>query len=141
MWCSYVHQNFPTTLIRQYLLKKNFNKLLFITRSRKTKALLYLKNHKLYTDKIYLYVKDPYEAKYQLLINKDKGAGLKHCNDSQAFIEYSNDMVDIYENLEENNLNRKCKILIVFDDMIADVLSHSLIFPFQKNIRLNSILL
>ena len=81
-------------------------------------------NHKLYTDKIYLYVKDPYEAKYQFLINKDKGAGLKHCNDSQAFIEYSNDMVDIYENLEENNLNRKRKILIVFDNMIADVLSN-----------------
>ena len=59
-----------------------------------------------------------------MLINKREGAGLKHCNDSKAFIEYSNNLGDIYENIEEYNLNREHKILIVFDDMIADMLSN-----------------
>ena len=81
------------------------------------------------SDKIYLYAKDPYEAKYQLLINKPESAGLKHCNDSKAFIEYSNDMVNIYENIEENNPNKKRKILIVFDDVIADMLSNKELNP------------
>ena len=52
-------------------------------------------------DKIYLYAKDPYEAKYQFLINKRGSAGIKYFNDSEAFIEYSSDMDDIYENIEE----------------------------------------
>ena len=46
-------------------------------------------------DKIYLYINDPYEAKYQFLINKRESTGLKHFNDSKAFIEYSNNMDDI----------------------------------------------
>ena len=69
---------------------------------------------------MYLYAKDPYEAKYQFLINKQESTGLKHFNDSKAFIEYSNDMNDIYKNIEEYNPNKKRKILIVFDDMIPD---------------------
>ena len=51
-------------------------------------------------DKIYLYAKDPYEIKYKFLINKQKSAGLKHLNDSKAFMEYSNDMDGIYKNIE-----------------------------------------
>ena len=70
-----------------------------------------------------MYAKDPYEAKYQFLINKRESTGLKHFNDFEAFIEYSNDMDDIYKNIEEYNPNKKRKILIVFDDMIADILS------------------
>ena len=54
-------------------------------------------------DKIYLYAKDPYEAKNKLLINKRESASLKHLNDSKAFIEYSNDRDDIYEDIEECN--------------------------------------
>ena len=50
---------------------------------------------------IYLYAKDPYEAKYQLIINKRESTGLRYLNDSKAFIEYSNDMDDIYENIED----------------------------------------
>ena len=57
-------------------------------------------------DKIYSNAKDPYEPKYQLLINKREGVGLKHCNDLKAFIEYSNTIDDIYENIEEYNLNK-----------------------------------
>ena len=56
-----------------------------------------------------------------MLINKRESTGLKYLNDSKAFIEYSN---DIYKNIEEYNQNKKRKILIVFDDMIADMLSN-----------------
>ena len=59
---------------------------------------------------MYLYAKDPYETKYQLLINKRESTGLKYLNDSKAFIEYSNNMDDIYKNIEEYNPNEKRKI-------------------------------
>ena len=78
---------------------------------------------------IYLYAKDPYEAKYQLLINKHEGVGLKEQNDSKGFIEYSNDMNDIYENIEEYNLNKKRKILIPFDDLIANMVYNQKVNP------------
>ena len=64
----------------------------------KNKVLLNLINYQPYIDKIYLYAKDAYEAKYQLLINKRESTGLKHFNDPKAFIEYSNDMQDVYKN-------------------------------------------
>ena len=75
-------------------------------------------------DKIYLYAKDAYEAKYQFLINRKESTGLKHFNDSKAFIEYTNDMNDVYESIEEYNSNKKRKILIVFDDTIAGMISN-----------------
>ena len=68
--------------------------------------------------KNFLYAKDPYEGKYQFLINKQESTGLKDLNDSKVFIEYSNDMEDIYKNIKEYNPNKKRKILIVFYDMI-----------------------
>ena len=71
-------------------------------------------------DKIYLCAIDPYETKYQFLINKREQTCLKHFND---FIEYLNDMGDIYENIEEYDPNKKRKILIIFD-VIADMLSN-----------------
>ena len=73
-----------------------------------------------------IWSKDPYGAKYQLLIsiNKRESTSLKHLNDSKAFIECSNDMDDIYKNIEEYNPNKKSKILIVFDVMIDDILSN-----------------
>ena len=91
--------------------------------SGKTNALLNLINNQLDIDKIYLYAKDPYEEKYQLLINKRENTGLNHFNDLEAFIEYSNDMQDVYKNIEEYNIGKKLKILIVFDDMIADMIN------------------
>ena len=75
-------------------------------------------------DKTYLYSKDPYKAKYQLLINDRESTGLQYLNDSKAFIEYSNDMDDIDKDIEDKNPNKKRKILILFDDMIADMLSN-----------------
>ena len=86
-------------------------------------------SHQRNIDKIYSNAKDPYEPKYQLLINKREGVGLKHCNDLKAFIEYSNTIDDIYENIEEYNLNKERKILIVFDDMSADMLNNKKLNP------------
>ena len=70
------------------------------------------------SSKIYLYAKDPYEKKYQYLINKREKVGLNHFHDPKAFMEYSNDMQDVYKNIEDYNPIKKRKILIVFDDMI-----------------------
>ena len=82
--------------------------------SGKTNSLLKLTNQQPDIYKIYLYAKDPYEAKYQFFINKPQRIGLKHWNDSKAFIEYSDDMDDIYKNIEEYNPNKKRKIIIAY---------------------------
>ena len=66
----------------------------------KTNALLNLINNQQDIDKIYLYAKDPYEDKYQYLINKRESVGLKHFNDPKAFTEYSNDMHSVYKNID-----------------------------------------
>ena len=83
-------------------------------------------------DKIYLYAKDPYEDKYQYLINKRESVGLKHFNDPKSFIEYSNAMYDVYKNIDNYNLNKENKILTVFDDVIADMISNKKI-KFDSN--------
>ena len=61
--------------------------------------------------------------------NKRESTELKHLNDSKIFIEYSNDMDDIYKNIEENNPHKNCKMLVVFDDMFADMLSNKKLNP------------
>ena len=73
-------------------------------------------------NKIYLYAKDPYQAKYQYLINKRETVGINHFNDPKAFIEYSNGMHDVYKDINEYNPDKEIKILIVFDDMIAHMI-------------------
>ena len=75
--------------------------------SRKTNAGLNLINHEPDIDKIFLYANDPYEAKYQLLINKRNSTGLKYLNNLKALIEYSNDMDHIHKNIEEYNPNKR----------------------------------
>ena len=96
----------------------------------KTNALLNLINNQSDIDKICLHVKDPYEAKYQFLITKRESTGLKHFNDPKVFIEYSNDMQAVYKNIDEYNVDKERKKLIVFDDMIVDMIN---------NTKLNSI--
>ena len=64
-------------------------------------ALLNLINNQPDIDKIYLYSKDPYEAKYQFLIKKRESKGLKHFNDPKTFVEYSNDMNDVYKKIDK----------------------------------------
>ena len=94
------------------------------TGSGKTNSLLNLINSQPDIDKIYLYAKNLYEAKHQYLINKREKVGLDHFNDPKAFMEYSNDMEDVYKNIEDYNPGKKHKILIVFDDMIADMINN-----------------
>ena len=98
--------------------------------SGKTNLLLNLIENQPDIDKIYLYAKDPYEAKYQYLINIREKVGLKPFNDPKAFVEYSNDMSDVYKNIDDCNTDKEKKILVVFDDMIADMI---------HNKKLNSI--
>ena len=97
--------------------------------SGKTNSLFNLISQQPDIDKIYLYAKDPYEAKYQLLINKRESTDLKYLNNLKAFIEYSNYMVDICKNIENYNSNKKRKKIIVFDVMIADLLSNKKLNP------------
>ena len=77
--------------------------------SGKTNALLNLINNQPDIDKIYYYAKDPYEAKYQYLIKKREKVGLDHFDDLKSFIEYSNDMQDVYKNIEDYNLGKNVK--------------------------------
>ena len=93
----------------------------------KANALLNLIQNQPY---IYLYAKDPYEAKYQFLINKRERVGINRLNDPKVFIEYFNDMHKVYKNIDNYNPDKENKILIVSDDMIADMI---------KNKELNSI--
>ena len=69
-------------------------------------------------DKTYLYAKDLSEPKYQFLIKRHEDVGIKHLNDSKTFIEHSNTMDDVSEDINEYNTARKRKVLIVFDDML-----------------------
>ena len=92
--------------------------------SGKTNALLNLINNQPDIDKIYLYAKDPYETKYQYLINKCEKVGVDHFDGPKAFIEHSNDMADVYKNIDDYNPRKKRKVLIVFDDMIADMINN-----------------
>ena len=91
-------------------------------RAWKNKCFIKFNKNKPDIDKIYLYEKDPYEAKYQYLINKRERVGINHFNDPKGFIEYSNDMHNVYKNIDDYNPDKENKILIVFDDIIADII-------------------
>ena len=91
--------------------------------SGKTNTLLNLINEQNDIDKIYLYARDLNEPKYKILIKKRKDAGIKHLNDPNAFIECSNTMDDVYENIDDYNPNKQRKILIVFDHMMAVIMA------------------
>ena len=93
--------------------------------SGKTNTLLNLINNLHPIDKIYLYVKDINEKKYKYLREQ---AGIKNLDYSKAFIEYSDDMDDVLDDINNYNKNRDKKVLIVFDDMIADI-------EFNKNFK------
>ena len=91
----------------------------------KQNALLNLINEQNDIDKIYLYAKDLSEPKYELMIKNRENVGIKHLNNSKAFVECSNTMDNVYENIDNYNPSRKRKILIVFD-MIADIMSNKM---------------
>ena len=115
-----------------YILDHQYRTLVIeISGSRKTNVLLNSINNQLDIDKIYLYAKDPCEAKYQLLIKKRESTGLKHFNVLKSFQMYSNDMQNVYKDIEEYNIGKESKILIAFNDMISDIIN---------NKKLNSII-
>ena len=92
--------------------------------SGKTNALLNLVQHDnnvIY--KIYLYAKDLQELKYQFLVKKRQDAVIKNLNDLSEFIEHSNTMDDVYNNIDDYNAKRKKKS-ILFDYMIADIMTN-----------------
>ena len=74
--------------------------------------------------KFIIYARDINKPIYKILIKKREDAGIKHLNDPNAFIECSNTMDNVYESIHDYNLSRKRKILIVFDDMIADIVTN-----------------
>ena len=102
--------------------------------SGKTNTLLHLINNFHPIDKIYLYAKDKDEKKYQFLINKRVQAGIKNLNDPHAFIEYSNDINDVLDDINNYNKNRDKKVLIIFDDMIADIMRSEKFKPIVKEL-------
>ena len=75
-------------------------------------------------DKICLCAKDLSEPKYEVSIKKREDVGIKYCNDPNAMTECSNRMNDVYQNIDDYSPNSKKKILIVFHDMIADIMSN-----------------
>ena len=97
--------------------------------SRKTNPLINMISWETDIDKVYLFAKNPKQAKYQLLINKREKTGSKRFNDFKAFIEYSVDMNDIFKNTEQYNLNKNCKISIMFDDVKTDMFCNKKIYP------------
>ena len=91
--------------------------------SERENALINLINEQNDIDNIYLHAKDLSEPKYEYLIKKREDVRIKHVNNSNAFIECSSTMNDVYQNINDYNLNRRRKTLIIFDDMIADIMT------------------
>ena len=100
--------------------------------SGKTNALFNSIKEQADIGKIYLYAKDLSEPKYEFLIKKRENAGIKHLNDLKVFIECSNTMDNVYNNIDNYNPKKKRKILTVFDDMIADLMTNKI---FQAMIK------
>ena len=88
--------------------------------SGKTIVLLNLiKHQRPNIDKIYLYIKEPFESKYQLLINERKKVAIKKLNNEKAFIDYPQTIDDVYENLKDYNPTKR--VLKIFDNRKADM--------------------
>ena len=93
--------------------------------SSKINVLLNLiKHQRLDIDKACLYIKDQFESKYQLFINGREKVGIKRLKFPTVFIDYSQITDHVYKNLEDYNPIKKTRMLIVFDDMIADMESN-----------------
>ena len=91
-------------------------------------SLILIKHQRPDIDKIHLYIKDPFES-FQLFLNGRKKVEFKQTKNAKAFIDYSQLTDDVYENLEDYNPTQKRKVLIVFDDMIADMEANKKLSP------------
>ena len=76
-----------------------------------------------------IWIRKKIHIKYQYLINIREKVVLDHFNDPKAFMEYSNDMLDVYKNIEDDKPDKKRKVLIAFDDMIADMINNKKVNP------------
>ena len=95
-----------------------------------------IKHQRLDTDKIYLYVKDPFESKYQLLINGREKVRIKTLKNPKAFIDYSQTIDEFLKNLEDYNPTKKRRVLIVFHNMIAEMESNKKLSPIVTELSL-----
>ena len=86
-----------------------------------------IKNQQPDIDQIYLHVKDPFKSKYQLFFNGGEKVGIRKLKNPKAFIGYSQKIDDVYENLQDYNPTKKRRVLIVFDDMIANIESKKIL--------------
>ena len=106
--------------------------------SGKTNALINLINEQNDIDKRYLYARDLSETSHEYLIKKREDAGIKHLNNQSAFITCSNTMDGNYEDIDDYNPVRKRRILIVFDDMIADIMTNKIFQAIIKKLFIRS---
>ena len=102
--------------------------------SGKTNTLINLINEQKDIDQIYLYARELGEPKYEYFIKNRKDAEIKHVNNPNAFIEYSNTMHDVYDNIDDYNSNRRRKILIILDEMIVDIMKNKNILCHNQRI-------
>ena len=109
--------------------------------SGKTNAVLNLfqQDNSNLIDKIFLYPKRFRRTKYQFLIKKRENAGIKNLNDPNAFIEYSNTMDDVYNNIDDYYSKRKRKFFIMFDDMISDIMTNRIFQAIIKELFIRCI--
>ena len=88
-------------------------------------------------DKIYLYFKDSFKSKYQVLINGREKVGMKTLKNPKAFIEYSQTIDGVYENLKDYDPTKKRRVLIVLDGIIADMESNKKLSPIVTKLFLS----
>ena len=111
------NQSWPYIPVRPYRILTTGE-----SRSGKTNVLLNLiKHQRPDIDKRYLYVKDLFESQQQLLINGREKVASEKLKNPKVFIHYSQTIDDVYETLKDYNPTKKRRVLIVFDDMIADM--------------------
>ena len=87
-----------------------------------------------------MYAKGLRESKYQFLVKKHEDAGIKHLHDPKAFIQYSQYMDDVYNNINYYNPSWNRKILIVLDGMIADIRTNKKIKPINKELFIRRVI-
>ena len=108
--------------------------------SGKTNVLLNLiKNQRPDIDKIYLHVKYLFESRYQLFINGRKKIGIKKFKNPKTFIDYSQIIDYVSQNLEDYNPTKKRRLLILFNDMIADMDANKKLSPIVNELFLRRI--
>ena len=104
--------------------------------------LSFIKHQRPHIDKIYLYIKKSTQIKVFLLVNGREKVGIENLTNRKTFINHSQTIEDVYENLEGYNSTKKRRVLTVFDDMIADMGSSKKLRPmvtelFLKGRKLN----